>query len=337
MEKKEIYKELSKNEFIERKDEVIAGLNAEYSKNHTISGLLNNVFDHYSKEYSDEAFYQYFKREKPTRSWGKEYDHVVLYSNSNILYREHLMKSIYNQLVNFHPFYDNIDVHDREQEVWERLREEVIDPKYVPLFVTSSNFYYPRYIMEKNLYNSESKKVYLNIGQENYDLLFYDIFKLYIDYRTEVDKDIENHRETNTNQFKVRTEYGNDGVVFRFRDNNQYEIFKEVLSKNKKILESLRSSNPFLPIEYINGHPFNVLPDKGASYNSYISHSIELYILDCIKKGESANIKDFLKFIKENVISMEKIDEHHYSNGSYEIYNDIVIEQVEKELTKTRN
>lgn len=335
MEIKNIYEELTEDQYLERKDEVINGLNMEYSKNHTISGLLNNVYDHYSKQDSDKPFYQFINKkiEFETLFGGRDIrkEPVVLYTNSNILYKNELGNCFYRQLINLHPCYDDKEDLSRLRSIWRKFKESTDFPQFIPHFIPSCGFIYAdlKRCNEKG-YNSESKKVYLDVGQENYDLLFEDILKLYCDLRRRVDDEIDNLRHTVTNQFKVRPGYANDGIVFRFYEDYQYEIFKELLADNKNILQSLRNSNPFLPTELIDGYPMGLLPDNGGSYNSYITDVCESYIVKCFNENNPIDIREFLKFLKEFIILDN--NDRSLTDEMQKVFKKTLVNQVEREI-----
>lgn len=338
MEKSKVYTLYSKEEFLNNCEEVKKGLDLEYSKNKTISDYLDNIYNHMNEQYSDQPYYKFFYNTKIDDS-GLIRKRVkvpgILISNDNCMFQNNPMNSMYMELVNMHPCYDDKESKERLRNIYRKIRSNSDSPDSVFCFGYKNGFIYSGLGNSyKYSYCSESKKIYLDVGQENFDLLFDDILKLYSDVRSRVDKGIWNKYETYLNEFKVRSGYANDGIVFRFFIDSHYEIFKEELSKNENILNALKNSNPFMPIEYIDGHPINVLPDKGGSYNSYIAHTCELYISKCIKEGNPTDIKDFLRFLKDSVISMEEIDPRHYMWGCYDSLKDIAIEQVEKQITK---
>lgn len=339
MEKCKVYTLFSKEEILDNCDEVKKGLDLEYSKNQTISGYLDNIYGRMSERYSDEPYYKLFYDEEiDYNGFNRKKIKVpmILISNDNYTFQQNPMNSMYMELVNMHPCYDGKEDKDRLHSVYKKIFSSSDSCDYVPAFLFYHGFIYS-YLDRSYMYNycSESKKIYLDVGQENFDLLFDDILKLYSDIRTKVDKDkISNMYSTTLNEFKVRSGYANDGIVFRFFIDSHYEIFKEELSKNENILNLLRSSNPFIPVEYVGGHPICVLSDNGGSYNSYIAHACELYISKCIQEGNPSDIKDFLKFLKDSVISMEEIDPKHYMYGCYDSFKNIAIEQVEKQITK---
>ena len=73
---------------------------------------------------------------------------------------------------------------------------------------------------------------------------------------------------------------------------------------------------------------------KGSNYGVSYYIREENYILYEKKYIGSYVKKDFLKFLKDSVISMEEIDPKHYMYGCYDSFKNIAIEQVEKQIIK---
>ena len=336
MEKSNLTFKLCKDQIVQNQEAIIEGLDLEYSKNHTISGYLNNMREHMSEQYSEDAFYQFYympKMHDDLARTGKKSVPIVSYSNDNWLYRNRTFMSFYISLVNMHPCYDNKDDLMKLNKAFLKICDLYGNSNMLPHFYRHNHFIYSDLMRNPDChYTSESKKVYLDVGSENFDNLHENILKLYCDVRKRIDKDSINCRYTNANEFKTRLGYANDGIVFRFFTNKDYEIFKEELSKNLEILKALRSSNPFMPVEYIDWHPFNVIPDMGGSFNDFVVQTCGVYISRCIKEEKDVSLKGFLVFMKNNIVSMASTDPLHYKSGIYNTYRKIMIKQAEKNI-----
>ena len=202
----------------------------------------------------------------------------------------------------------------------------------LPYFLIDRGFLFPNISCDKNYEFEEGRKIYLDVGAENFNSMFYKIISLYAKLREEIDgHSASSLHNSKISHFKMRLGYSNDAVVFRLTKEEQYMKFIELLCQDKELLNSLNFTNPFVPSEEINGHTIGVIPNDDESYNSYVSYIVYNYLIQCVNKQVVPNLNDFMKYIESdygvNPINQSDI---RYQKG----YSKILIKQVDKEMTR---
>ncbi len=190
-----------------------------------------------------------------------------------------------------------INAEGDEEKLKEKFANENVSFKW---FSPSPNMVIERNFIFSTKHSKESYcKAYLSIKQDKYIDVMIKLMKF-------IDELYKNHPDEEINEFKFRKFPANDAIVLRFAKREHYDEFLGFLNNNPEIRESFDQPNPFIPKDE-NG--ISVLPDKGGSYNKFITKVIWDYMFECREKNINVSVGDLCNFVNEYDCSLSLVAE----------------------------
>ena len=301
-----------------------------YKGTDTIFGNLKNLYliSNYDKLDRKLLLIKSSSKEKVSRLGKyKTVCHTVCKTDNNEVYRSENGKALfYRYIIGQMPYYKDLDL----DEINNNLKINNKDLA-VPSMLIHRSFLFPVVKCHKDYDIEQGKKIYLDVGTVNFYPAMEKVLNFYVKLKNEIDGNTNNYI-SKINQFKSRLGYSKDAFVFRLVTEEQYEIFLDLLSKDKELLKLLNFTNPFVNKEEIDGHTFGVIPNDDESYNDYVSVIVYGYIMDCVNKDLEPNLVSFIQFVEDNYLNRKMFP--NIGRGYMQSYGNILMEQIDKEMTR---
>jgi len=301
-----------------------------YKGTDTILGNLKNLYLISNKDKIDRKLLLIKSSVKEKESELGKYKliyHTVIKTDNNEIYREENGSTLfYRYLIGQMPYYKNLDIDEINHNLEKNNRS-----LSVPRLLINKGFIYPMVRCHRDYDVEEGKKIYLDVGTVNFYPALEKVLNFYVRLKNEIDGNTKN-LISKIYQFKSRLGYAKDAIVFRLVTEEQYEIFLDLLSRDKELLSLLNFTNPFVNKEQIDGHTFGVIPNDDESYNEYVSIIVHKYIMDCVDKDKEPDLISFMKFVEDNYLNRKIFS--YIGNRYMKSYGNILIEQIDKEMTR---
>ena len=173
----------------------------------------------------------------------------------------------------------------------------IINPSF-EWFKASKHMFKDSYFIFMDRYSSEVYcKAYMSNRPEKY-------ISVLIRLQEFIDNLYLNHGDEELGQIKFRTFPANDAIVLRFAKKEHYQEFLAFLDTNRDIIETYDIPNLFMPQD---DYGLSLVPDKGVSYNYFITKLMWDYFTFCKNNQKGVSIYEFIDFINNCKCSLDKI------------------------------